>query len=194
MKLFLLLLMLLSVSCVDQRSKNYSMFFFFPRSINSLSANGYKQHSDELFSKRIADTLENIQIYNLDSGQFSKSFYIRIRTPDTTSMVEYIARNADSVLLELDYLLLIRQDGDLYLISHGYSGNKTMYLLAYRNPKVYNDKIMAIATLKERLDWYPDSLNQSLINRALSLIDPNWKSLPTSFPDLSPDAVEIDTK
>jgi hypothetical protein len=169
---------MLTISCENGIERNQSMFLYFPKSTNSLLDNGYKKQSDDLFSKKDADTLENIQIYNLDSGQFSKNFYIRIKTADTTSMVDFIGKNADSVLLRLNHFMLIRQRNNLYLINHGYSGNKTMYLLAYRNIKVYNDKIVAVESLKQMIEWYPDSTRHSMIYTALTAIDPNWKTLP----------------
>jgi hypothetical protein len=178
MKISLLLIAMLTTSCANRVARNQSMFLYFPKSINSLLDNGYKQQNDDLFSKKNVDTLENIQIYNLDSGQFSKNFYVRIRTTDTTSMVDFIDKNADSVLLRLNHVMLIRQQNNLYLITHGYSGNKTMYLLAYRNIKVYNDKILAVESLKKMLEWYPDSTRRSMIYKALTAIDPNWKTLP----------------
>jgi hypothetical protein len=174
---------LLSCTYSSKKDKDkQSMFLYIPSSVSSLETEGYKTSLPNLYWKKVVDTSENIQVGNLDSGQFSKTFYIRIRTKDTTSIVDFIATKADSVLLRFRHSLLIKYLDNIFLIDHGYSHNKTMYILTYRNPKVYNDRIYAIRTLKAMLGEYPKPEDQKQIYHALGLIDGNWLNLSDKTP------------
>ena len=171
--------------------KKVRCFFYMPDSIASLKANGYQsKEGSNLYWKSVADTIENIDIENLDSAQFTKSFRIRLHSKDTVHLAEFITKNADTVFLQVNHHLLVKIKGKLFFIMYGYSLNKKLFLITYRNIARLRDKVQAVNDLRRELNYYTDTVVQQSILSALSRIDQNWKKQPPEYYDGPPPVID----
>lgn len=183
------LILFILLSCIyPANNPSDSLFFFIPPKDFKTSGYGYNPVlEDKVYARRSLDTLENIQILNLDSGYFRKTFYITTLAHDSTSVINFIAHHADSILLTLRHGLLIKYSGYTFFIHHGFSANpkKVIYNLSYWNLNIPEDKIRTVNYLK---DWLPyvNAPTVEAINRSLNYIDTAWRNYPKVNEDLHP--------
>lgn len=165
-----------------------SIFLYHPVTERDLGKNGYTFNEPfKMYYKKVNDTIEHLEILNLDSGQFRKRFFIRIAPHDSAGagrVLEFIYKNMDSVCLQLKDGGLVRCQHSLYFITIGFTGSprQNLYTITYYNMAAKDDKSFAIDYLKEELKYSSGEMTQK-ITAALNEIDKVRDDFPSQAID-----------